>query len=367
MFIVRHPWITTFAVVFGILLLICVAVPEPIAVYINNHINNYLPIAFRIGAEPLSRLFAGLFGLLLAWPAFLGGREWEKARVTRDPEGALTLGEALGSQRPYRSIAVYRKFPSFATPSAVLQHVVKSIILANYKPVLVELPDHLATVLDDRSVVGVVSDAQHRHLLQRLQEKVSRIYLVKPERSFRASPAVGRFVDLTLANELEALKNISRTAQHLAHAHATDVIRAVGFHGTWATTYGFLALREDLTGSVSGVYWYGSGIIKDGRVEIDDDNSQLLTLRFTWSQKGNTSGVGSDSEGDGVFILPAGYETFYGYWHVAGEPEQSQPWNGTRLSHDVIEAITAGGMFSKDFGRSFHNLSNIIDPRAIAG
>ncbi|MBM3624537.1 MAG: hypothetical protein FJX16_04305 [Alphaproteobacteria bacterium] len=159
---------------------------------------------------------------------------------------------------------------------------------------------------------------------------------------------------------MDRMQNIFVTATPLAHADASDVVRSVGFHGTWATTYGIMSLRQDAKGAVSGVYWYGRGEI-EGNIEINHDESAVV-MRFDWSQTQNISGIGSRSQGRGVFVLAAGYEVFFGYWYRLGDPSSTQLWSGTRLSRDIVTNILAGGEFSQTFGLSQHPLARIVDP-----
>jgi hypothetical protein len=214
----------------------------------------------------------------------------------------------VGAQEAYRSIVIHAQFPSFPNQKGVLEHLTSAVILANYKPIEVSSFSDLDSKLSHRSVVGLVVDKAMIHdALPRAKRTGMILYTVEPDRTFE-HVKLGSRVTLRLGNEMDLLKNIFITAWPLTHAHTSDVVRATGFHGTWVTTYGLMAIRGGADGRAHGVYWYGKGEIS-GIIEVNQPDETII-MRFDWSQVHNDSGLGSTSEGKGVFVLVAGSEVF---------------------------------------------------------
>jgi hypothetical protein len=228
--------------------------------------------------------------------------------------------------------------------------------------IYVSTESQLDALLADQSLVGLIMDAQFREdALQRARRGVT-VYLAERHGAYGSTQ--GHPITLRIGNDMLDQANIYRTAFPLARAYVPDVAKSVGFHGTWATTYGLLAIREDFKGHASGVYWYGSGKISDGNVDVKvADNS--ISLKFKWSQTRNIYPVGTRHHGDAEFSMAAGSDVFFGYWYRNLSPNNPQLWSGTRLSSDIIRYIRAGGSFSKTFGLTQHPKENIIDPEAV--
>jgi hypothetical protein len=267
-----------------------------------------------------------------------------------------------GAQEAYRSIVIHAQFPSFPDQKSVLEHLTSAVILANYKPVEVSSFSDLERKLSHRSVVALVVDkAVFDDALPRARGTGVMLYTVEPHHTFE-HVKLGSRVTLRLGNEMGRLQNIFTTAWPLAHAHTSDVVRATGFHGTWVTTYGLMAVKGSTDGRAQGVYWYGKGEIS-GMIEVNQPDDTII-MRFDWSQAQNDSRLGSTSQGKGVFVLVAGYEVFLGYWYRQGDPSSTQLWSGTRLSHDILTDLRNGGKFASQFGLEQHALEKIVDPGA---
>lgn len=320
-----------------------------------------LGLSFTGSTDYARPLFAGINAAILALLASAGTFRLVSDRAPRPQIGLRTLPRlSVGAQEPYRSLIVYTQFPSFSNQGGVLAHVEKAVVLANYKLVLASSFADLEQELLHSSVVGLIVD---RNFSDDAQARANRagvaLCTIEQSRSFGSS-RIGQRVRLHLGNDTDLMRNIYATALPLAHAYASDVVRAVGFHGTWVTTYGLMSIREDANGRVNGLYWYGRGEI-EGDIEIAQDEAAII-MRFDWSQTRNASGVGSRSTGRGVFVLVAGYEVFFGYWYLTANPSSTQLWSGTRLSHDIIVDIRQGGQFASNFGLSQHALTEIVDP-----
>lgn len=111
--------------------------------------------------------------------------------------------------------------------------------------------------------------------------------------------------------------------------------------------------------TVTGVYWYGNGVI-EGRCEVDIEN-EMLVLQYNWNQSGNkNAAIGSANKGQGVFLIPAGFEFFYGYWHQSANAVASQCWCASRLSRDVSEALRDGSDPISSLGLKNHSFDNLV-------
>jgi hypothetical protein len=310
------------------------------------------------------RLFSLINAAVLALFASTGTIRLVSDRAPRPMTRLPTLPVlTVGAQEAYRSIIIHTHFPSFGDQAAVLGHVASAVILANYKPI------HVGSLNDfqlaHKTAVGLVVDqAIFDDALPIAKNAGVTLYTVEPGHAFKQS-RLGPRVKLQIGQDMDLFSNLFATALPLAHAHAPDVVRSVGFHGTWVTTYGVLAIRGSADGRATGVYWYGKGEI-DGKIEVDQPEGAIV-MRFEWSQAHNDSetGSGSASDGRGVLVLAAGYEAFFGYWYLAGNPASTQLWSGTRLSHDIVTSILQGGAFAKDFGLSQHPLKEIVDPGTV--
>ena len=318
------------------------------------------------GAEPISRFCGVLSPIFVGFLSYDVGKRIEAARARHSaPPRVLFPTNPTGLLEPYRSILLYTQLPSFLDYNAALQHLQKSVLLSNHKLISVADPETLDRLLEDRSVVGLIMDAALRGEALRRSRRGVTLYLAEPHRSYGAT--LGNPVALRLGNNLGAIENVYRTAFPLTKAYVPDVAKSVGFHGTWATTYGLFAIREDFRGHASGAYWYGAGQIRDGRVDIDIDN-QIVILTCQWDQRANTAGrgvIGSRNQGEALFQMTAGADVFFGYWYQALVPDHAQLWSGTRLSSDIIRNIRGGGIFSENFGLDQHRHGHIVDPEDI--
>lgn len=308
------------------------------------------PTALNLSAD-----FSRYSRLSFGWATYERGRLRARAQG-RPPE--------LPDYQPYRSIILHKELPSFSDrqPSAA-RHLTSAILLANYQAISVNSPEALEGAMNNDTVVAVLGDVKSRDYLWRVtQKKGHALFLARPSGSF-GSQRVGHETTLQIGDRMETLANIYKTARPLAHAQGPDVVRSVGFHGTWVTTYGLMAIREDFQGKVAGRYWYGYGEIT-GETKVDPLHG-AVQLEFEWSQdrnKGLDQEIGSSSRGNGIFFLAAGYETFFGYWYVEGQEQARQPWSGTRLSRDIVINIKEGRRYSEDFGLWQHPASAIVDP-----
>jgi hypothetical protein len=318
------------------------------------------------GAEPISRFCGVLSPIFVGFLSYDVGKRIEAARARRAaPPRVIFPTNPTGLLEPHRSILLYTQLPSFPDYTAALQHLQKSVLLSNHKLVSVADPETLDRLLMDRSVVGLIMDAALREEALRRARLGVTLYLAEPHRSYGAT--LGNPVALRLGDNLGAIENIYRTAFPLTKAYVPDVAKSVGFHGTWATTYGLLALREDFRGHASGAYWYGAGQIREGRIDIDIDN-QIVILACQWDQRANTAGpgaIGSRNQGEALFQMTAGADVFFGYWYQALVPQHAQLWSGTRLSSDIIRNLRAGGILSQNFGLNQHGRGHIVDPEDI--
>jgi hypothetical protein len=346
--------------------LVLTVFPEPALPYLEWLLN---PVAHLVGidlvqtpaVEPVSRLFGALCPILAG---ALGADVVQQLRSNRGtrlaPVAVRFPVNATGLQEPYRSIIVYRQLPSFLDQNAAYQHLAAAVVLSNHRPIFVGSFADLDERLSDPSVVGVVIDEKFRDdALVRARLGVS-VYLAQSHPSAyectRGNPST-----LRLGAALADQANIYKTALALAHAHVPDVVKSAGFHGTWVTTYGLLAVREDFTGGGSGVYWYGDGIISDITITTDVD-ANTIDMGFAWSQSGNTYAVGSAQHGRGVFKMAAGCDVFFGYWFRRDNPNHVQLWCGTRLSNDIVSDMLNEGIYYRNFGLAQHHVSNIVDP-----
>jgi hypothetical protein len=318
------------------------------------------------GAEPISRFCGVLSPILVGFLSYDVGKRIEAARVRRAAPPRVNFPtNPTGLLEPYRAILLYTQLPSFPDYNTALQHLQKSVLLSNHKLVSVADPETLDRLLEDRSVVGLIMDAALREEALRRARRGVTLYLAETHSSYGAT--LGNPVALRLGANLGKMENIYRTAFPLTKAYVPDVAKSVGFHGTWATTYGLLAIREDFRGRANGVYWYGAGQIREGRIDINIDN-QLVILTCQWDQRANAAGpgaIGSRNRGEALFQMTAGADVFFGYWHQELVPDHAQLWSGTRLSSDIIRNIRAGGILSQNFGLNQHGRSHVVDPEDI--
>jgi hypothetical protein len=160
------------------------------------------------------------------------------------------------------------------------------------------------------------------------------------------------------SSNLESANIVYAFAKLLASGHSLDTPRGVGFHGNWYTTYGLMSVVQEDNMTCSGYYWYGTGRI-NGIIHLDLDG-QMIILEYKWNQDDNKDIIGSRSRGDGLFVIPAGHEFFYGYWRDSGDMTISQNWCGTRISQDITESMRRGiGPFANAAGMNMHDRSRI--------
>jgi hypothetical protein len=245
---------TKVVIVLGFTITLALAVyPDLLLAYVGIHSKDW--------SDPTNRFFTGLNAIFLTLFTVVGSRrllsDASEVIVSRIPSGPMRP-----SADPYRSLIVYDQFPSFQNQSDVLRHVSSAVILANYKCVRVSSLSDLDKELHTRSAVGIVADKSFEEdVLHRTMTTGTSLYTLAQANSFSNS-RLGNRVELRIGSDMNILSNVYKTAAPLAHAHIPDVVRSVGFHGTWATTYGILALDETRDGSARGVYWYGRGEIQ---------------------------------------------------------------------------------------------------------
>jgi hypothetical protein len=342
--------------------LVLTVVPELAIDYINSILAALYQAlklkAITIQSEPVSRAFAVLSPILVSALTVDIVHRVQAARAPRPTPVPLRFhSRPAGLREPYRSIAVFHQFPSFPDQAMALEHLERSVVLANHRLIRVGGYPELDRLLEDQSVVAFVMDAHFREDALQRSRLGATVYLVEPRSSY--GWAQGNPATLYIGDAMLDDARIYQTALPLANAYVPDVAKSVGFHGTWATTYGLLAIREDFRGNATGVYWYGHGKILDGRISVNTSES-TITLSCKWSQTDNRSPVGTKNHGDAEFTMYAGSDLFSGFWHRYLDPNNPQLWSGTRLSRDIIRSVRSGG----DFFLAQHPRTNIIEPGA---
>ncbi len=342
---------TILLVILALVSLVLTVFPDPSVGYLNWILKppaNMIGLQFdTIQTEPASRFFAVLCPILVSLLTVDVVQQIQAARTPRlAPVAVRFQFNPAGLEEPYRSIAIYTQLPSFPDQNTALQHLAKSVVLANHRLIYVRNEPELDAVLANQSVVGLIMDARFREDALRRARRGVAVYLAERHELYASTR--GNPITLRIGTDMLEVANIYRTALPLAHAYVPDVAKSVGFHGTWATTYGLLTIREDFKGHAAGVYWYGYGQISDGTVNINvDDNS--VSLKFKWDQTSNYYTVGTRHHGDGEFLMAAGSDVFFGYWYRDLDPNHLQLWSGTRLSSDII----------RDIGTEVHSLRTL--------
>ena len=119
-----------------------------------------------------------------------------------------------------------------------------------------------------------------------------------------------------------------------------------------------MSFFQKADGTVEGFYWYAGGTLT-GTCSVDLEREQIV-LHYRWSQRDNRSDTGSRDFGEGVFIIPAGYEMLYGYWYDRGELISSQTWGASRVSRDITDAVLASQPpYGNDLGLAVHGRDRI--------
>jgi hypothetical protein len=310
------------------------------------------------------RLFASVNAVLLTWASGLTGRTL-RLRDARALSPRFSELDSLSSEfrkLPQTICLIFDQYPSIAakTVSIMRSTLQSACVMANLKPVFIRNFREMIDSLELEVVSCVLADiAFYEELWQECRRNRKAAFFFSSAARFAARSSTGR-VELKIKpdNSIEAVSDI---AAELVNSFSHDTPRGIGFRGNWMTTYGLMSIEQDRHGEVKGLYWYASGII-EGRCSVDPDRG-VLRLEFNWSQASRRrKDLGSRNTGIGVFFLPAGYETFNGYWHNKGQPDTVQSWCGCRLSGDITRSIREGGSYARDFGLSQHSISKLSFP-----
>jgi hypothetical protein len=256
---------------------------------------------------------------------------------------------------------IYEKFKSFQDTSSLNIFLRKAVLLSNYKATFTSSFTELERLLLQENVHGLICDASIREEGIRLVRGSSKyLFTVEPDYTGNYDEQPGSTVTKLSVpvGHFENDEVIESFAKQLVRGHSLDTPRGIGFHGNWFGTYGLIALQQT-SKQVNGVYWYGAGeIVGECHLDIKE---QILIFEFKWSQLSNENNVGSRSQGDGLFIIPAGHEFFYGYWRDVGDTVTSQTWCGVRVSQDITESIKKGiAPFGSDVGLSIHPREKLL-------
>lgn len=310
--------------------------------------------------EQLIRLFTGLNAILLVFLSSVGikSARWSDPGLSDTDHKNLLPQAYLGHRAPFRSIIIFGNYSADLKGLEVTRFFRKTAILANLKPVVVHSIREMESELDSAAAMGVIAQAVfYEDLIPSVKRSGKTLFNVHREPSNR-SAGVGLRIDFGFDFETFDNESLFFFSNTLSQVFAQDTPRGVGFHGNWVGTYGLISLHQNEDLSVDGWYWYGKGQI-EGSCTVDEKNERVI-LSFDWSQTNNDSDIASRNIGKGVFLLPAGYEFFTGYWEIKAEPDTAQIWCGVRLSSDICMDIKRGGEYKEDFGLSQHSLENLV-------
>lgn len=355
--------------------------PPKIVHIVTLWITIFLILVLKIRPELLSEIIPGQDNLIakiidvtfdFALVAFgtLLGVFGIKRLVGRPSSGNWVIpsdvSEAHGGHaEPCRRFVIYGKIDGFCDDLAILTFLKRSVILSGHHYTITASFSEAEDLLRNSNYTGVISSNQYKEqFLRTCKGTSSKLVIVKANANNQFQDQAGDEVTTVELPEqyLDHDDVLYHFAKILTAAFSLDTPRGVGFHGNWCGTYGLMALTQNKSLEVGGVYWYGRGELS-GRCYIDIDE-QLLILVYKWSQSSNDGHVGSREQGEGVFVIPAGYEFFYGYWHDLGDNHISQSWCGARLSQDISESIIENrSPFGADFGFSQHPREKLISWR----
>lgn len=314
--------------------------------------------------QNLTRIVELIFTALLGLLGIIIGAVGAAGRRSTSIEAAsLSLGTAAGKHaghaEPCKKIVIFDRFGNDGESSAVIKVLRYVSVLGNVKPVITSSLSEAERQLELNSVLGVFCPEVYQEEFKRiLQRNRGGLFIVRTGTKQLSIGQTAMTKTLQLPTSLSA-SEMSSIGDEVAKLHSLDAPRGVGFSGNWFGTYGLIALAQSPDHSVQGAYWYGGGEI-EGKCEVDLENERLV-LHFSWSQRNNEFDTGSRDVGEGVFVIPAGYELFYGYWYDRGEIVSSQTWCGARVSRDITDAaINEVSPFGLDLGLSVHGREKIF-------
>lgn len=325
----------------------------------------HLGILAHLNLDVASKLFAGLNAILLTILAFV---QEALRKGLRPPEVIGGLGKPLPHldgksvsvhSAPLDIVIIFGLFPSFHQDKLVEAFLRKAVILANFKPLLVQEESRLPALFTNRGVRGIIADRKfYERFILYTQHHHTPFFEI-----FNHTTCTIRGGGLRIRIGLAEHSLDQSALHHLARAlvthHGPDTPRGIGFHGNWAGTYGLMSLKQRDNLQVEGRYWYAGGTLV-GHCEIDDLEERLV-LQYSWRQHGSTfPSIGSSNFGKGVMVIPAGYDFLYGYWCPDEDQHASQSWCAARLCEDISHDILTGGPYSKDFGLHQHPRNELV-------
>lgn len=326
----------------------------------------YLPFIDEnlFSEEAAVRVFTGVNTLLVIFLSTAGGalRQAMKTPTSLDALGiSLPTPESIRSEtyaEPCHVVLIFDDLQSYKNKDSVIRSIKRSAILGNLKPIFINQKSQFRDFIKEGRVLAILADDVHYEEFTRYLSGSSITYIGLQNRDKVQASASAQKISICAPDRLWKTEEEYEVASALSTLHSFDTPRGVGFHGNWAGTYGLLAYHQDNTGTVEGVYWYGNGQMK-GKCSVDEENERLV-LNYEWSQKENVDGVGSSFRGDGIFVIPAGFEFFYGFWYDKDNPSSSQSWVCGRVSRDITDDVLNGGPYAKDLGLSQHSLEYIV-------
>jgi len=316
--------------------------------------------------ETYTRSVDIFFNLVLATLSFLAGSLGGRALLARPRVEDYTLPIRFtehhnGYAEPCKKIVVYDRFPSFIT-SEIQLFLRRSVLYANYRVLFTSSLSELENWLSKSDVTLCICDRRiSEEIVRFTRQKGKSLVTVYPEKSGKFLVQRGNVVsNISLPTKsLHQNSVVEAFSEFLVSGHSLDTPRGIGFHGNWAGTYGLLCLHNLGDFEFEGHYFYANGSI-NGKCFLDIE-SQILILEYKWRQEKNENIVGSRSLGDGIFVIPAGHEFFFGFWRDIGDLNASQTWCGARLSQDITESIRSQvPPYGDDFGLSVHSRSKLV-------
>ncbi len=328
--------------------------------------NNLFPFSV-IGNDAANRIADLFFNVLLALISFLAGSLGSRALFGRPITESYNLPPHIvnnhtGYAEPCKKLVIYDRYPSFSNPPEIHLFLRRAGLYANYRVITTSILSELEAFLSKSDVQACICDSLVGEEIVRLTRSRSKsLITIAPEPSGKYFEQRGNSISkiglpVTMLSQNRIIELFSKM---LVGGHSLDTPRGIGFHGNWAGTYGILSLHQQNDFEVNGYYFYANGNLS-GKCYLDIED-QILILEYKWSQDKNDNPVGSRSVGDGVFVMPAGHEFFFGYWRDIGDSIVSQPWCAARMSQDITESIRSGiPPFGNDFGINIHPRSHII-------
>jgi hypothetical protein len=244
----------------------------------------------------------------------------------------------------------------------VINQIKRTCIIGNLRPLVVISEEELTDKILKTNTICVFCPREKRETLSgAVRSSKCKWIFFQTEDNENKFSSVGSSYELSL--NLKHPKTLESTleaaAALLASLSGLDTPRGLYLHGNWSTTYGMMALQHLGGGQIEGRYWYGQGHLR-GSCQVDIELS-LIIMHYSWDQRSNKSlRIGSNTDGKGMFVLPAGYEFIYGYWHKGDEPTNGESWCGARLSRDISnDMLSEKGIYS-DFGLSQHEMHHLV-------